>query len=172
MEIRYAVGTCNLGKVLVANTGEGICAVLLGDSDQELVDELGKKFSKDSLKADDHGLGDLLAWIVAFVDSVGRVSDSGLKLDVRGTEFQQRVWVALREIPAGETRTYSEIAEAMGAPKSVRAVASACGANKLAVVIPCHRVVAKNGGLAGYRWGVERKRALLEQERDVRAEDL
>lgn len=165
MEIRYVVGECCLGKVLVAVRDEGVCAVLLGDHEDELEGELQTKFSKARIIADGEGLGDVLAKVSEFLNTSGDVSELGVRLDVQGTEFQKRVWQALGEVPVGETRTYSEIANAIGSPKSVRAVASACGANKLAVVIPCHRIVAKDGGLSGYRWGIERKRVLLERER-------
>ncbi len=169
MEIRYVVGACYLGRVLVAVGDAGVCAVLLGDSEEEMVGELGAKFPKARVILDDGGLGDVLKKVTGFVEASGAGAGMDVVLDVvldvRGTDFQKRVWAALCEVPVGETRTYSEIAAGIGAVKSVRAVASACGANKLAVVIPCHRVVAKDGGLAGYRWGVERKRALLERER-------
>lgn len=167
--MRYAVGDCYLGKILVAVDGDEVCAVLLGDSEGGLVEELREKFGGVSLVGDVDGVGDVLGEVVGLVDSGGEVSELGVGLGVKGTAFQERVWEALREIPAGETRTYSEVADAIGSPKSVRAVATACGANKLAVVIPCHRVVAKNGSLSGYRWGVERKRALLERERVVKS---
>lgn len=165
MEIRFAMGECYLGKVLVAVDAVGVCAVLLGDHEDELVVELEAKFSKARIIADGEGLGDVLAKVSEFLNTSGDISDLGVRLVMHGTEFQKRVWQALGEVPVGETRTYSEIANAIGSPKSVRAVASACGANKLAVVIPCHRIVAKDGGLSGYRWGVERKRVLLERER-------
>ncbi len=163
MEIRYRAGESWLGKVLVGCREGRVCAILLGDSEEVLGAELGKKFRGAEL-VEDAGLEGIVGRVVGLVESPGMGPGKELVLDVRGTAFQERVWEVLRQIPAGETRTYTEVAALMGAPKSVRAVASACGANKLAVVIPCHRVVAANGGLAGYRWGVERKRLLLERE--------
>ncbi len=163
-EVRFAMGECYLGKFLVASTTVGLCAVLLSNDDEELVKELQAKFPNMKIMADADGLRDVLDIVSEFVEASGSISILELPLDLKGTEFQKRVWQALRDVPVGETRTYSEIAHLIGAPKSFRAVATACGANKLAVVIPCHRIVAKDGGLSGYRWGVERKRMLLERE--------
>jgi AraC family transcriptional regulator, regulatory protein of adaptative response / methylated-DNA-[protein]-cysteine methyltransferase len=162
-EIRFAVGECTLGSILVAVSDRGVCAVSLGDDPDKLVQELQKRFSKACLMGDDAGFEYLIAKVVAFVEEPERGCD--LPLDLRGTLFQQRVWQALRKIPVGTTVTYSDIAEKIGAPRSVRAVAGACAANRLAVAIPCHRVVRRDGGLAGYYWGVERKRRLLEKEK-------
>jgi len=161
-EIRFAVGECSLGSILVAASGQGICAILLGDDPGELVRELQDRFPRAGLIGGDAGFEQLVAEVVGFVEAP-RLGLS-LPLDVRGTAFQQRVWQALREIPAGATVSYTEIARRISSPRSVRAVAQACAANKLAVAIPCHRVVRNDGGLSGYRWGVERKRALLDRE--------
>ncbi len=160
----HAVSRCSLGCVLVAATERGVCAILLGDDPSGLTDDLRTRFPKGRLLEPEPGFADWVAEVVRFVDSPGRADGLGLPLDIRGTAFQRRVWEALRTIPAGETASYAEIAARVGSPRAPRAVAGACAANALAVAIPCHRVVAANGGLAGYRWGVERKRRLLEQE--------
>ncbi len=162
MDIRFAVGECSLGSILVATSDRGVCAILLGDDPNELARELQDRFPRAMLIGGDAGFEELVAKVVGLVESPRLGLD--LPLDVRGTAFQQRVWQALREIPAGKTVSYTEIAKRIGVPKSVRAVAQACSANSLAVAIPCHRVVRHDGGLSGYRWGVERKRALLERE--------
>lgn len=161
-EIRFAIGECSLGSILVAHSERGVCAILLGDDPNELARELQDRFPRASLIGGDTEFEQLVSKVVGFVEAPALGLD--LPLDVRGTAFQQRVWQALREIPAGETVSYADIANRIGAPKSVRAVAQACAANALAVAIPCHRVVRNDGGLSGYRWGVERKRALLEKE--------
>lgn len=163
--IRFATGVCSLGTVLVAATGKGVCAILLGDDAGELVRELEKRFPRAELIGGDREFERTVAQVVSFVEAP-RLG-LHLPLDVRGTAFQQSVWQALRAIPVGARASYSEIAERIGAPKAVRAVAQACAANSLAVAIPCHRVVRQDGGLSGYRWGVERKRALLEREAEV-----
>jgi AraC family transcriptional regulator of adaptative response/methylated-DNA-[protein]-cysteine methyltransferase len=161
-EIRFAVGECSLGSILVATSERGVCAILLGDDPDALVRDLQDHFPRARLIGGDAEFEDLVAKVVGFVEAPRHGLD--LPLDIAGTAFQQRVWQALRGIPPGETATYTEIARRIGAPKSVRAVAQACGANALAVAIPCHRVVRNDGALSGYRWGVERKRALLEKE--------
>ena len=161
-EIRFAVGECSLGAVLVAMSERGICAILLGDDPEALVYELQDQFHNSQLIGGDDDFEKHVAKVIGFVEAPHSGID--LPLDIRGTAFQQRVWQALREIPVGTTASYTDIAKCIGAPKSVRAVARACAANSLAVAIPCHRVVRTDGGLAGYRWGVERKRALLERE--------
>lgn len=160
--IRIASGTCSLGTVLVAATEMGVCAILLGDSPAALLRDLEARFPLATILPGDSGFERTVAQVVDFVETPRLGLD--LPLDVRGTAFQQRVWQALRAIPAGSRASYSEIAERIGAPKAVRAVAQACAANALAVAIPCHRVVRRDGALAGYRWGAERKRALLERE--------
>jgi AraC family transcriptional regulator of adaptative response/methylated-DNA-[protein]-cysteine methyltransferase len=161
-EIRFAVGQCSLGAILVARSDRGICAILLGDDAEALVRDLQDRFANARLIGGDADFERLVAQVVGFVEAPALGLD--LPLDVRGTAFQQRVWQALRQVPAGRTVSYAELAERIGAPSSVRAVAQACGANPLAVAIPCHRVVRRDGALSGYRWGVERKRALLERE--------
>jgi len=160
--IRFAVGACSLGAILVATTDKGVCAILLGDDPAALVRELQDRFPKARLIRGDQGFEQLVAKVVGFVEVPARGLD--LPLDVRGTAFQRRVWQAMREIPAGATASYTDIAKRIGAPRSVRAVAQACASNAIAVAIPCHRIVRNDGGLAGYRWGVKRKRALLARE--------
>jgi AraC family transcriptional regulator of adaptative response/methylated-DNA-[protein]-cysteine methyltransferase len=160
--IRFAVGECSLGSILVAATDKGICAILLGDDPDALVRELEDRFPKAKLIAGDKDFEQWVAKVVGFVEAPAVGLD--LPLDVRGTAFQRRVWEALREIPPGATTSYSEVAERIGAPKAVRAVAQACASNPIAVAIPCHRVVRRGGELSGYRWGVARKRALLDRE--------
>jgi len=161
-EIRFAIGECSLGSILVATSGRGVCAIHLGDDPDTLARELQDRFARADLIGGDKEFEQLVAKVVGFVESP-RLG-LNLPLDVRGTAFQQRVWQALRKIPAGSTASYADIAMRIGSPKSVRAVARACAANTLAVAIPCHRVVKNDGALSGYRWGVERKRALLERE--------
>jgi AraC family transcriptional regulator of adaptative response/methylated-DNA-[protein]-cysteine methyltransferase len=161
-EIRVATAPCSLGVVLVAATAKGVCAILLGDDAAALRRDLAGRFSRAALVDGDRAFEDLVASVVALVEAPGR--DPGLPLDVRGTAFQQRVWRALRAIPAGTTASYAEIARRIGAPTAARAVAGACAANPLAVAIPCHRVVRGDGDLGGYRWGLPRKRALLARE--------
>jgi AraC family transcriptional regulator of adaptative response/methylated-DNA-[protein]-cysteine methyltransferase len=161
-EIRFAIGECSLGSILVAASRRGVCAILLGDDPDRLARDLQDQFPRANLIGGDAEFEQLVSKVVGFVEAPGLGLD--LPLDVRGTAFQQRVWQALREIPAGNTVSYSDIAKRIGSPKSVRAVAQACAANTLAVAIPCHRVVRNDGGLSGYRWGVERKRALIDLE--------
>lgn len=161
-EIRFAIGQCSLGSILVAQSERGICAILLGDDPQQLLQDLQDKFPKAELLGGDSGFETLVARVVGLIEAPGIGLD--LPLDLRGTAFQERVWQALRTIPAGTTASYAEIARKIGAPRAVRAVAQACAANALAVAIPCHRVVRSDGALSGYRWGVERKRQLLERE--------
>lgn len=160
--IRFAIGQCSLGAILVAASARGICAILIGDDPDALARDLQDRFPKAELVGADAEFEQLVAKVVGFVEAPKLGFD--LPLDVRGTAFQQRVWQALRDIPAGQTASYANIAQRIGAPKAVRAVAGACAANALAVAIPCHRVVRTDGSLSGYRWGVERKRALLERE--------
>ncbi len=160
--IRFAIGECSLGSILVAASDQGVCAILLGDDPDELARDLQKRFPRAELIGGDSEFEGLVATVVGFVEAPAMGLD--LPLDVRGTAFQQRVWQALREIPSGQTASYTEIARRIGSPNSVRAVAQACAANAIAIAIPCHRVVRSDGGLSGYRWGVERKRALLKKE--------
>ena len=160
--IRFAVGECSLGSILVAASDRGICAIFLGDDPDSLARRLQDEFPNAELIGGDAAFEKLVARVVGFVEAPGIGLD--LPLDVRGTAFQQRVWRALREIPAGTTASYTEIAHRIGSPRSVRAVAKACAANTIAVAIPCHRVVRNDGALSGYRWGVPRKQALLARE--------
>jgi AraC family transcriptional regulator of adaptative response/methylated-DNA-[protein]-cysteine methyltransferase len=160
--IRFALGECSLGSILVARSERGVCAIHLGDDPDALMRDLQDRFPRARLIGGDRDFEDLVARVVGFVEAPRLGLD--LPLDVRGTAFQQRVWQALRAIPAGATASYAEIARRIGSPRAVRAVAQACAANTLAVAIPCHRVVRNDGALSGYRWGVERKRTLLERE--------
>jgi AraC family transcriptional regulator, regulatory protein of adaptative response / methylated-DNA-[protein]-cysteine methyltransferase len=161
-DIRFAIGQCSLGAILVAASARGVCAILLDDDPNALVRDLQDRFPNARLIGGDAEFEKLVAKVVGFVEAPRIGLD--LPLDVRGTAFQQRVWRALTEIPAGATVSYAQVAVHIGAPKAVRAVAQACAANALAVAIPCHRVVRNDGTLSGYRWGVERKRALLKRE--------
>ncbi|MGY2296355.1 bifunctional DNA-binding transcriptional regulator/O6-methylguanine-DNA methyltransferase Ada [Pseudomonas yamanorum] len=161
-DIRFAVGQCSLGAILVAQSNRGVCAILLGDDPDKLVRDLQDQFPRANLLGADHDFEQLIAQVVGFIEAPAL--GLNLPLDLRGTAFQERVWQALREIPVGCTASYAEIAQRIGAPTAYRAVAQACGANSLAVAIPCHRVVRADGNLSGYRWGVERKRQLLERE--------
>lgn len=160
--IRFAVGDCSLGSVLIAATDKGVAAVEFADAPQPLLDRLMSRFPDAELIAGDQDFERLAASVIALVEEPAKAV--ALPVDVRGTAFQERVWQALRRIPAGSTATYAEIAAAIGAPKATRAVANACGANRVAVVIPCHRVVRTDGGAGGYRWGIERKETLLARE--------
>jgi AraC family transcriptional regulator of adaptative response/methylated-DNA-[protein]-cysteine methyltransferase len=161
-DIRFAVGQCSLGAILVAASDQGVCAIFFGDDPDQLARNLQDRFPKANLLGGDASFETIVARVVGAIDDPGRGLD--LPLDVRGTAFQQRVWQALRRIPSGRTISYGELARRIGAPTATRAVAQACGANPLAVVIPCHRVVRNDGSISGYRWGVERKRILLERE--------
>jgi AraC family transcriptional regulator of adaptative response/methylated-DNA-[protein]-cysteine methyltransferase len=160
--IRFAVGECSLGSVLVASSEKGVCAISLGDDPDALVRDLQDQFPKARLIGGDKKFERMVAQVIGFIEAPKTGLD--LPLDVRGTAFQQKVWRTLREIPAGSTVSYTEIAERIGAPKAVRAVAQACASNHIAVAIPCHRVLRHDGALSGYRWGVQRKSALLARE--------
>ncbi len=161
-EIRFAIGECSLGSILVAASERGVCAILIGDDPDALARDLQDRFPRAHLIGGDSQFEQLVAKVVGFVEAPALGLD--LPLDVRGTAFQQRVWQALREIPVGQTVSYLQVANRIGAPKAVRAVGAAVGANPLAVAIPCHRVIRHDGSLCGYRWGVDRKRALIERE--------
>ncbi len=160
--IEFAIGGSSLGAILVARSQRGVCAISLGEDPDVLLRELQDRFPRAELIGGDADFEGLVARVVGLIEQPNLGID--LPLDVRGTAFQQRVWQALRQIPPGETASYAQIAERIGSPTSVRAVAGACAANTLAVAIPCHRVVRSDGALSGYRWGVERKRELLERE--------
>ena len=161
--IAYTTFHSPLGCILLASTGRGLCSVKIGDTPEALVKTLAAEFSEADLRQDGKALKTEKGQVLAFLS--GDATLAKLPLDVRGTVFQQRVWTALRQIPRGETRTYKDIASAIGAPKAVRAVGSACGANPVALVIPCHRALRTDGGLGGYAWGLERKQKLLKIER-------
>ena len=161
-DIRFAVGECSLGSVLVAASAKGVCAILFGEDPGGLAEDLQNRFPNARVIGGDRSFEKWVAKVIGFVEAPRLGLD--LPLDVRGTVFQRRVWKALQQIPIGSTASYSEVAKTIGAPGSARAVAQACAANRLAVAIPCHRVVRNDGGLSGYRWGVERKRTLLERE--------
>lgn len=160
--IEFAVGECSLGSILVAATKQGVCAISLGSDPDQLVRDLHDRFPAAQLSRGDADFDRLVGTVVGFVENPSR--GLGLPLDVRGTAFQQRVWRALRQIPVRSTLSYADIARRVGAPNAVRAVAQACAANPIAVAIPCHRVVRRDGSLSGYRWGVQRKQRLLELE--------
>jgi AraC family transcriptional regulator, regulatory protein of adaptative response / methylated-DNA-[protein]-cysteine methyltransferase len=161
--VRYATAACDLGRVLLAATDRGVCAVSLADADADLTKFLRAEFPAATLERDDAGLAEWLAELLRHL--AGGAPHPNLPLDVRGTAFQRRVWEELRKIPYGETRTYRQVAEAIGEPTASRAVARACATNPASVVIPCHRVVGSDGALRGYRWGLARKRKLLAKER-------
>ncbi|MEC3950156.1 bifunctional DNA-binding transcriptional regulator/O6-methylguanine-DNA methyltransferase Ada [Sphingobium sp. HWE2-09] len=163
--IRFAVGQCSLGAILVASSKRGVAAILIGDDPGLLLADLQDRFPSANLIGADHRYEQLVAHVVALVENPRRGHD--LPLDVRGTAFQQRVWRALLNVPPGETVSYAELTDRIGAPKSVQDVASACAANNLAIAIPCHRVVKSNGSFLGYAWGIDRKRQLLDQERNT-----
>ncbi len=163
--IRFAVGECSLGAVLVAATDRGVCAIAFGDDPAPLLQDLQDRFPNAELLGADPAFEAIVAQVVAAVETPGKALD--LPLDIRGTAFQQRVWQALRAIPPGRTATYAQIAATLGIPVAVRAVAGACAANTLALAIPCHRVIRTDGTLSGYRWGVERKATLLTREQQA-----
>ena len=162
-EIRFAIGQCSMGAILVASSKKGVVSILIGEDPEQLAHTLQDRFPKAHFIGADAEYEQLIAKVVGLVEAPTMNVD--LPLDVRGTAFQQKVWRALRKIPVGRTATYSDIARRIGAPKAVRAVAGACAANHIAVAIPCHRVIRTDGDLSGYRWGVDRKRALLDRER-------
>jgi len=161
-KIYFALALCSLGDILVAQSEKGICAILLGDDPSKLLQDLQDKFQNAELIGADAQFEQVVSRVVGFIEAPEIGLD--LPLDIRGTAFQQRVWQALRDIPVGVTVSYSDIAQRIGSPKAVRAVAGACAVNMLAVAIPCHRVIKNDGALSGYRWGIERKRALLDRE--------
>ena len=161
--VTYAIAACSLGRVLVATTERGVCAIELGDDDAAVMAALARHVPNAARSRDDAALRGALDAVVALVDDPA--APFALPLDVRGTAFQRRVWNALRTIRPGEPVSYATLARAVGSPQAAQAVGAACAANRLAVAIPCHRVVREDGGLAGYRWGIERKRALLARER-------
>lgn len=162
IKITYSTVKCDLGHLLLATTNQGVCAVKLGDNSADLIKNLQQEFQNASLIQNNLQHQD---WAERILKAIaGQTADLDLPLDIQGTAFQQQVWQALRLIPHGETRNYSEIADAIERPKATRAVGSACGANPVALIIPCHRVLRSDGSLGGYRWGIERKQKLLEIE--------
>jgi AraC family transcriptional regulator of adaptative response/methylated-DNA-[protein]-cysteine methyltransferase len=162
VEIRWTVVSTELGKLLIATTARGVCAVRFGESETALLHELKRDFHAAAMHRDDQSLAPVASQVEQMVS--GSAGPRNIPLDIQGTAFQQLVWDALRRIPPGETRSYADVAKTIGRPKAVRAVANACASNPVALVVPCHRVVQKNGSLAGYRWGVKRKAALLAKE--------
>jgi len=160
--IRFAVGQTVMGKVIVGRSQRGICAIFLGEETQALRDQLAAAFPASELQADQVALERELNQVVAFIDKDS--AEGVINLDIGGSAFEQKVWQALCGIPSGKTRSYGDVARDLGVPEAVRAVAGACAANVLAIAIPCHRVVRSDGSISGYRWGVERKRALLADE--------
>lgn len=163
--MQFIVAESSLGLALVARTTRGVSAVLIGDDADELLRNLRQRFPFATISDGDAELSELAGRVIDFIESPARGLDA--PLDILGTEFQLNVWQALREVPAGSTASYTDIANRIGLPKSVRAVAQACAANPLAVIVPCHRIVRRDGQLSGYRWGVERKRSLLDKEASV-----
>lgn len=162
--LRFTTARTALGPALVVASETGLAALLLGDDLEALVADLRRRFPKAAVSRDDAGLEALARQAAAAVDRPGEGEAGGIPLDLRGTPFQRRVWQALQELPAGRTVSYAELAARLGSPTATRAVAGACGANPVAVLVPCHRVVRQDGGLSGYRWGLDRKRALLARE--------
>jgi AraC family transcriptional regulator of adaptative response/methylated-DNA-[protein]-cysteine methyltransferase len=160
--VEYSIGRSQLGQVLVARTERGICAILFGENTQELVADLSARLPQASLKHADMAMSAVMRQVAAFIEAPFGAFDA--PLDIGGTLFQQQVWQALRDIPAGKTSSYSEVASRIGRPASVRAVAGACAANAVAIAIPCHRVVRNDGTISGYRWGIDRKEELLRVE--------
>lgn len=165
--ISYAIVDCALGRLLVAATELGVCYVAFGDSDSEVEGHLRREYPAAEIRRDESSIQDWTQTLLEHLD--GSRSCLDVPVDIKGTEFQRRVWEALVNIPYGSTRSYSEVAQSIGQPHAVRAVGRACGANPVSIVVPCHRVVRKDGGLGGYGWGLERKRSLLERERSTRA---
>ena len=165
--VRYVLVDSSLGRLLVATTDRSVCLVAFGESDAELVQEVTRRFPRATIELAE---GESLDWVAAVVELIADPAGPNasaaarIPLDMRGTDFQRQVWTALREIPRGRTVTYSQLAATIGRPTATRAVASACGANPLAVIVPCHRVIGADGSLTGYRWGLERKRMLLDRE--------
>lgn len=163
MTINYTITDCGLGKLLVARTAKGVCAVTFGDDEKTLKDNLFSEYERAEITENNANLKDYVKAILSNLQGANKSLD--LPLDLQATAFQMRVWDILRKIPYGETASYSDVAEKIGNKNAVRAVATACASNRVALVIPCHRVVGKNGNLSGYRWGIERKKAILEREK-------
>lgn len=168
MKIEYAITNCELGKMLVARTEKGVCALTFGDDENFLLEKLALEYPNAEITKNETNLKEYVEEILQ--NLAGKNKRIVLPIDVKATAFQMQVWDALRKIPYGETLSYKQVAESLGNPKAVRAVARACATNKVAVVIPCHRVVGSNGSLSGYRWGIERKKKLLETEKNQKSE--
>lgn len=166
-EVHFSINQCSLGLLLVAANQDGVCAIFLHDNQEVLMQNLLEKFPQAKLSDSDNTFKETVAKIIAYIESPTVGID--IALDIQGTDFQQRVWQALKEIPLGTTASYSDIAVRIGSPKAVRAVAKACATNSIAIAIPCHRVVRQDGSISGYRWGVERKRILINREAEIRA---
>lgn len=165
--IMLALGECSLGSFLIAQTKKGICSIALGDSPEDLLEDIQQQFPKAFFIAGDHQFEQTVCKVISFIEQPHQVQLTDFSLDIKGTIFQQKVWKALTQIPIGSTVTYSDIANIIGLPQSVRAVAKACATNKIAVLIPCHRVVKKDGNISGYRWGIERKKTILSREKSL-----
>jgi AraC family transcriptional regulator, regulatory protein of adaptative response / methylated-DNA-[protein]-cysteine methyltransferase len=165
-EITYAIGKCHLGRVMVAATAQGLCRVCFGDTVKTVEQELADEFPEAALRRNEKDMAEILATVIAVIENHAQKA-STLPVDIRATAFQAKVWSYLTRIPAGETHTYGEIAAGIGAPKAARAVGRACGLNPIGVIIPCHRAVGASGSLTGYRWGIDRKKALLEIESSI-----
>jgi AraC family transcriptional regulator of adaptative response/methylated-DNA-[protein]-cysteine methyltransferase len=163
--VRYSFAETSLGRIVVAATERGVCLVAFAEGDAELLAEVTDRFERASIEPADAQTREWAGAVAALIDSPAAADATELPLDVRGTAFQRQVWAALREVPIGETVTYSQLAERIGRPTATRAVAAACGANPTAIVVPCHRVIGTDGSMRGYRWGITRKRALLDRER-------
>jgi AraC family transcriptional regulator of adaptative response/methylated-DNA-[protein]-cysteine methyltransferase len=163
--IGYTLADTSLGRLVVATTAHGVCLIAFGETDAELVDDVRQRFGRATIEPAGSEVAEWVATVVELIDHPGQAAGAGLPLDVRGTVFQRQVWSALTQIRSGQTVTYSQLAAAIGRPTATRAVAAACGANPAAVVVPCHRVIGADGSLTGYRWGVARKRELLDRER-------
>lgn len=167
--LRYTTGHCRLGGLLLAASADGVVAILLGDGDEAMADDLQQRFPAATLERDDAGLRRDMQALLKYVDHPLGSLDLQLPLAARGSEFQKKVWAELARVPAGQTITYTELARRVGQPAAVRAVAGACAANPLAMVVPCHRVLRSDGGISGYRWGVERKKQLIALEQQLAA---
>ena len=169
-QLRYTTGHCRFGGLLLATSVDGVAAILLGDGDEAMASDLRQRFPAANVERDDAGLQRDMQALLEYVDHPLGALNLQQPLAARGSEFQKKVWAELAEVPAGQTITYTELARRVGQPAAVRAVAGACAANPLAMVVPCHRVLRSDGGISGYRWGVERKKQLIALEQQLAAE--
>ncbi len=169
--LRYTTGHCRFGGLLLAVSTDGVAAILLGDGDEAMAADLQQRFPSTNLERDDSGLQEDMQTLLQYVDHPLGALNLQQPLAARGSEFQKKVWAELAKVPAGQTITYTELARRIGQPAAVRAVAGACAANPLAMIVPCHRVLRSDGGISGYRWGVERKKQLLALEQQLAASD-